>query len=197
MGDILRRVTITEFPSILAIAVGLAADCFAVAVSGSVSRRDHSRVDILRVSSSFGLFQGSMPALGWLAGRTIVGYVGKYDHWVAFVLLACVAGRMAWESFHYASNDTKKTDITRGLPLLILSIATSIDALAVGLSFAFLKVNMAVASLTIGTVAFGATAMGFIVGRKSNKIVGKRAELIGAIILVVIGLRILLSHIFS
>lgn len=183
-----------EFLSILAIALGLSADCFAVAVSGSIARRDHSRVDILRVSLSFGLFQALMPALGWLAGRTVVSYVANYDHWLAFILLAFIGGKMLWESFHSSSDDTKKTNITKGIPLLVLSIATSIDALAVGLSFAFLKVDMVVACLTIGMVAFIITVVGFIIGRKSSKIIGKRAELIGAIILIGIGLRILLSH---
>ena len=101
---------------------------------------------------------------------------------------------MLWESFHSSSDSAKKTNIAKGIPLLILSLATSIDALAVGLSFAFLKVNMLVASLTIGIVAFIITAAGFIIGRKSSKIIGKHAELIGAIILIGIGLRILLSH---
>ena len=135
-----------------------------------------------------------MPVLGWLAGRTIVGYVENYDHWVAFALLAFVGGRMLWESFH-SEHDTKKTDVTRGMPLLVLSIATSIDAMAVGLSFAFLEVNMVVASLTIGIIAFLITATGFVIGKKSGKMLGKRAELIGGIILIAIGLRILLTHI--
>jgi len=187
-------VSVAQFLSVLAIALGLSADCFAVAVSGSISKKDHSRVDILRVASSFGLFQALMPVLGWLAGRTIVGYVENYDHWVAFALLAFVGGRMLWESFH-SEHDTKKTDVTRGMPLLVLSIATSIDAMAVGLSFAFLEVNMVVASLTIGIIAFLITATGFVIGKKSGKMLGKRAELIGGIILIAIGLRILLTHI--
>jgi len=137
-----------------------------------------------------------MPALGWLGGITFVNYIGKYDHWVAFVLLVFVGGKMLWESFHSTSDGVRKTDITKGFPLLILSIATSVDALAVGLSFAFLKVNMPLACLTIGTVAFAVTATGFIIGRKYNKIIGKRVELLGAIILIAIGLRILLSGAF-
>jgi putative Mn2+ efflux pump MntP len=182
--------------SVLAIALGLSADCFAVAVSGSISRDGHSRLDILRVSLSFGIFQALMPVLGWLAGRTVVGYIADYDHWIAFFLLALVGGKMLWESFYPVEDASRKTDITRGLPLLVLSVATSIDALAVGLSFAFLDVNIAAASLTIGVVAFLATGMGFIVGKKSTRILGKRAELIGAIILIAIGLRILLSHLY-
>lgn len=185
-----------HFLSVLAIALGLSADCFAVAVSGSISRDDHSQLDVLRIASSFAIFQALMPVLGWLAGRTIVGYIAGYDHWIAFILLALVGGKMAWESFHPAEGESSKIDITRGLPLLVLSVATSIDALAVGLTFAFLDVNIAVASLTIGVVAFLATGLGFIVGKKSTRILGKRAELIGAIILAAIGLRILLSHLF-
>lgn len=185
---------LTEFLSTLAIALGLSADCFAVAVSGSVIRKDYSKIDVLRVALSFGLFQALMPVLGWLAGKTVVDYIGKYDHWVAFVLLVLVGGKMLWESFHSADENARKTDITKGLPLLILSVATSIDALAVGLSFALLEVNMLVASLTIGIIALVITAAGFIIGRKSHKLLGKRTELIGAVILIAIGLRILLSH---
>lgn len=187
--------TNVEFLSILAIAIGLSADCFAVAVSSSISGKDHSSVDMLRVSSAFGLFQALMPVLGWLAGRTVVGFIGKYDHWAAFVLLAVVGGRMMWEAFHSESDRVKKTDITKGLPLVTLSIATSIDALAVGLSFAFLEVNMVMASLTIGIIAFVVTIIGFTVGKKASKLVGKRAEAVGGIILIAIGIRILLSHI--
>ncbi len=183
-----------EFLSVLAIAIGLSADCFAVAISGSIARRDYSGVAILRVSSSFGLFQALMPVLGWLAGKTVVSYVENYDHWLAFVLLAFVGGRMIWETFHSTEDEAEKTNITRGMPLLVLSIATSIDALAVGLSFAFLKVDMAVASLTIGTAAFLITVTGFVIGRKSSKLIGERAELFGAVILIGIGLKILLSH---
>lgn len=186
--------TITEFLSILAIAVGLSADCFAAALGSSISKKEHSPIDILRVASSFGLFQTLMAVLGWLAGRTVVEFIGKFDHWVAFILLAFVGGKMIWESFQGDHDEVKETDNTRGFPLLILSIATSLDSLAVGLSFAFLNVNLVVASLTIGIVAFLITATGFIIGRKSGELIGKRAELIGGIILIGIGLRILITH---
>lgn len=183
-----------DFFSILIIAIGLSADCFAVAVSGSISRRNSSS-GIVHVSSSFGLFQALMPLLGWLAGRTVVDYIGSYDHWVAFILLAIIGGKMVRESFRPESGRQKEVDITRGFLLLTLAVATSIDALAVGLSFAFLKVNIALASLTIGAVAFVITMTGFMIGRKTSKLLGKKAEAIGGIILLGIGLRILLSHI--
>jgi putative Mn2+ efflux pump MntP len=135
-----------------------------------------------------------MPVLGWLAGRTIVDIIADYDHWVAFILLAAVSGRMFWEALHPDHSNEKTVDISRGFLLLTLSIATSIDALAVGLSFAFLNVNIAVASPVIGTVAALVTALGFYLGKKANKLIGKRAEIIGAIILLAIAFRILLSH---
>ena len=136
-----------------------------------------------------------MPVIGWLAGRTVVEFIADYDHWVAFALLAVVSVRMLRESFRPERSQEKKVDITKGFLLLTLSIATSIDALAVGLSFAFLEVNIAIASLTIGAVAFLITTIGFMVGRRASKIIGKRAEAIGGVILLAIAFRILLSHI--
>ncbi len=135
-----------------------------------------------------------MPVLGWLAGRTVVEHIADYDHWLAFTLLALVGSRMVWESFHGKDEHQKSTDITKGFLLLILSVATSIDALAVGLTFAFLKTNIVIASSTIGVVAFAVTTFAFLIGRKVSGLVGKRAEKIGGIVLIGIGLKILLEH---
>ena len=184
-----------DFLSILLIALGLSADCFVVALSGGISKVNHSLPRLLRVAFSFGVFQALMPVLGWLAGRTIVDLIADYDHWVAFGMLAVVSGRMLWGAFHPELGQGKEVDITKGLLLITMSIATSIDALAVGLSFAFLNVNIALASPIIGAVAFVATMIGFELGNKVGKSVGKRAEAIGAIILLAIAFRILLSHI--
>ena len=186
-----------DFLSVFLIALGLSADCFAVALSGSISNINHSWTRLLRVSFSFGLFQALMPVLGWLAGRTVVEFIADYDHWVAFALLAIVSGRMLWESFRPKRSQEKKVDITKGFLLLTLSIATSIDALAVGLSFAFLSVNIALASPTIGVVAFLTTTIGFMVGKRASKVIGKRTEAIGGVILLAIAFRILLSHILQ
>ncbi len=131
-----------DLASLFLIALGLAADCFAVAICTSVSLRTISPIQILRVSLAFGLFQGIMPVLGWLAGKTFVDIIAPYDHWVAFFLLAGIGGKMIWESFRECAEDEKKADNTRGWLLVTLSFATSIDALAVGLSFAFLEVNI-------------------------------------------------------
>ena len=184
----------TDFLSVLFVAVGLSADCFAVALSGSISMKIVSSWQVLRASLAFGLFQALMPVLGWLAGQTVVELVADYDHWVAFTLLALVGSRMIWESFRSRDGRSGNADITKGLLLLTLSVATSIDALAVGLSFAFLEINIALASVTIGVVAFVTTATGFVLGKKAGNLIGRRAETIGGIVLIGIGLKILLDH---
>jgi putative Mn2+ efflux pump MntP len=135
-----------------------------------------------------------MTFTGWLAGRTIVDLISEYDHWLAFSLLALVGGKMIWESLQRDSR-YRKWDVTKGFPLLLLSLATSIDALAVGLSLAFVEVNIASAASTIGIVALIVTATGLSLGKKVGSIIGSKAEMVGGIILIGIGLRILLEHI--
>lgn len=184
-----------DFGSILFIAIALSLDCFAVALGASTSAKVVSRFQIVRVALAFGIFQAVMPVLGWLAGKTLVDLISDYDHWVAFGLLVLIGGRMIWESFHSKANEGKERDFSKGLVLLTLAVATSIDALAVGVSFAFLSVNIAVAAFTIGIVCFVITGVGFLVGRKAGQVLGERAETIGGIILIGIGIRILLSHI--
>ena len=179
--------------SILLVALGLAMDCFVVAVGGSISMQSLSYNQVLRASFSFGFFQFAMAILGWLAGQTVAGLT-MYDHWVAFTLLLVVGTRMIWETLPSKGARRQFTEITKGVPLLTLSVATSIDALAVGLTFAFLKVNFVLAVVTIGIVSFVVTIMGFILGRKAGRLIGRRAETIGGLILIAIGLRILISH---
>jgi len=181
--------------SIFLIAVGLSADCFAVTLSGSISVGSITLLQKVRTAFTFGLFQGLMPVLGWLAGRTIVDLIADYDHWIAFTLLAFIGVKMIWESLRNNKEKQTSIDITRGLMLLTLAIATSIDALAVGLTFAFLEINMILASSLIGIVSFLVTILGFLLGRKAGNMIGKRAETIGGVILISIGLRILLTHV--
>ncbi len=184
-----------DFLSILLIAIGLSADCFAVALGTSIVSRTIVLVQVFRAALFFGGFQFLMPILGWLAGRTIVEYIADYDHWVAFILLAFVGGRMLWESFHEKDGHPKSTDVTRVFALLLLSVATSIDAFAVGLSFAFMKANIVIAASTIGVVAFIVTIVAFLIGRKVSGLIGKYAETAGGIVLIGIGLRIILEHV--
>ena len=188
--------TALDFLSILLVALSLSADCFAVALSGAAAMRRVLMAQLLRMSLSFGIFQTGMQLAGWFAGKTIVDFISGYDHWIAFGLLAFVGGRMVWESFHEENEAKEGVDITIGLPLIALSIATSIDSLAVGLSYAFVSIGIALPSILAGVVAFVITMIGFLLGKKVGEIFGRRAELFGGLVLIGIGLRILVEHLF-
>jgi putative Mn2+ efflux pump MntP len=183
-----------DFTTILFTAIGLSADCFAVALSISISRRGLSFHQFIRFPVAFGLFQAVMLVLGWLAGRTVVELIATYDHWLAFILLAIIGGRMIWESLHEKEEARTGRDINRWFTLLALAVATSIDSLAAGLSYAFLRVDIILAGTTTGITAFIITLIGHFIGNKVGAIVGKWAEIAGGVILILIGLRILLEH---
>ena len=185
------------FFSIIVIALGLSADCFAVAFGSSISLPQIPLNRILRTATSFGLFQAVMPTIGWFLGHNLVQFIESFDHWVAFALLVFVGIRMIWESLHKKEGDEKQVNITRGVPLLVASFATSIDSLAAGLSFAFLNVSIVMAVATIGVTAFIITGVGFFIGRKAGRYLGKWAETVGGIILISIGIKIILSHLFG
>ena len=182
--------------SIIFIALGLSADCFAVSLSGSVSMKSFTRFQVLRTAFTFGFFQALMPVLGWLLGQTVVDFISGFDHWIALLLLGFIGGKMIWESFQ-KKEEKQSLDITRGFLLVTLAVATSIDALAVGLTFAFIEVNVTLAVLIIGITAFVATIVSFLIGRKLGKLAGRWAELIGGLILLAIGIRIVVTHMLS
>ena len=176
------------------IAVGLGMDALSVAIGIGAAARTITPGSVLRLAASFGLFQFAMPLAGWLAGRTVADSIGRYDHWVAFLLLALVGGKMIRDSFRHEKERTHASDPTRGMTLLVLSVATSIDAFAVGLSFAFLKAPIVHAGVIIGIVCFLMTAAGMVFGRKLGKLFGKKAELAGGLVLLGIGIKILWDH---
>lgn len=184
-----------DFTSVFIIAVGLSADCFAVALSNSISQKTFSFLQSLRLPLLFGIFQSFMAVIGWLAGRSVIEFISGYDHWLAFGLLVIIGVRMIWQSFRDRDEDRGKKNMASWLILITLSIATSIDSLAVGLSFAFVEFNIVIASITIGVTAFIITLIGILIGKRVGVLVGERAETIGGIILIIIGLRILLEHI--
>ncbi len=185
--------TPVEFVSIFFVALSLSADCFAVALGGSVSVRKLRDFHVFRTALAFGIAQAVMPVIGWVIGHTVVDYVASYAHWVVFGLLAIVGGRMIREAFRDQNEGKESADISRGFLLVSLAVATSIDSLAVGLSFGVLETSIVYASLIIGLVAFLITVLGFYVGRKAGGLLGKRARIIGGIILIGIGLRVLLT----
>ena len=182
-----------SFFSILVIAIGLGMDAFAVAIGSGIALKSRSQAPVFRLSSSFGFFQFIMPVIGWSAGLTISTFIQDYDHWLAFILLAGIGGKMIYDALR-DGKEISHSDPTRGLSLLMLSIATSIDALAVGLSLAFLKVAIFYPSVVIGTVAFAMTWIGMAFGERFGRVFGKKVEIAGGLILLGIGVKILLEH---
>ncbi len=181
--------------SILLVAVSLSLDCFAVAVAGSISMRTVSHSQVLRVAFAFGLFQAGMLVIGWQVGQAVVDIIEAFAHWMAFGLLALVGARMIKESLESDDEDRPGTDITRGFALLSLSVATSIDSLAVGLSLGFLESRLMLAAVAIGSVAFLFTAGGFYFGERIGNLLGRWAEVVGGIVLIGLGIRIVVTEI--
>ena len=185
-----------DFITILLIAVGLAMDCFAVSLGIGCSAVKKDPRTVFRISFHFGLFQGGMTFLGWLAGSSIVTLIERFDHWVAFALLAWVGARMIRESFS-KDEEEDPCNPSRGKTLIMLSIATSIDALAVGLSLAFVDGSILVSSLVIGFTSLLLSILGLFIGGKLGCRFGKRMELIGGLVLIGIGIRVLLTHLLG
>jgi manganese efflux pump family protein len=186
-----------DFLSILLLAIGLSADCFAVTLASSVHLKKLNSIKVLRTALSFGIAQAAMPAIGWAVGRAVIDFIAGFDHWVVFGLLIIIGGRMIWEALRKHPHSQEPEDISRGWLLVSLALATSIDALAVGLSFAFLKTNILTACLIIGLVAFGITILGFFLGHKAGRLLGETARIIGGVILIGIGVKVLVSHLLG
>lgn len=182
--------TITLF----GIAVALAMDAFAVALATGLALSVMNGRHLFRLGFHFGLFQAMMPVIGWMAGMTIQAWIAAYDHWIAFFLLAFVGIKMIHEAFGDHGEDDPGCDPTRGWSLVMLSVATSIDALAVGLTLALLSVSVWLPSLVIGLVAGVLTVAGMLLGRRVSGIWGKRVEVFGGVVLCGIGVKILLEH---
>ncbi|PWB74927.1 manganese efflux pump [candidate division GN15 bacterium] len=180
--------------ALISVAFALAMDAFAVALAVGARLEKLSYRPVFRLSFHFGLFQFLMPIIGWLVGRQVERYVLSVDHWIALALLALIGGKMIWESFQHDGTESALADPTRKWSLIGLSIATSIDALAVGLSLALLDVQIVGASIVIGIVAAGMTLIGMRFGRALGERFGQRMELIGGLVLVAIGVRIVLQH---
>lgn len=179
--------------TILLIAVALGMDAFAVALSAGALLVTVNGRQAFRLSFHFGLFQFLMPVLGWFAGMQVLASISAFDHWIAFLLLVIIAGNMFRSAF--SREETRvHTDMTRGWPLISLSIATSIDAFAVGLGLAVLDYGIVLPSLVIGVVAAVMTITGIRLGVRLSARFGKRMECVGGLILLGIGIRIVLEH---
>ncbi len=179
--------------NLLGIAVGLAMDAFAVSIAAGLTLKTVGPRHMFRLAWHFGLFQFMMPVIGWWAGRRISDWVAAFDHWLAFGLLAFIGGKMLYEAAQ-GEERTHRADPTRGWLLVSLSVATSIDALAVGFSLALLGSGIWLAAAVIGLVACGFTAVGITFGARLLAPWARAADALGGAVLILIGLRVLLTH---
>jgi len=185
---------------LIGIAVGLSLDAFTVSVTNSTIIKNLELRHGLRMSVFFGFFQMIMPIIGWAAGLTFSQYIQGFDHWIAFGLLAFVGGRMIWSGLPMnkqtdSSNNENNQDC-RNLPtLFVLSIATSIDAMAVGLSFALIEISIIFPAIIIGIITFLMSLIGYFIGKRIGEKLDFKLEVIGGIILIGIGIKILFDHI--
>ena len=181
---------------IFMIGVGLSMDAFAASICKGLNMRRLSAKNMLIIGLFFGVFQALMPAVGWILGKQFEVYITSVDHWVAFALLAFIGGKMIYDVFHGDEDGccNEKTDKLDMKEVLTLAVATSIDALAVGISFAFLQVEILKAVSVIGVITFVLSAVGVAVGNMFGAKHEKNATLAGGIILILSGLKILLEH---
>ncbi len=177
---------------VLLIAVGLSMDAFAVSVTEGLAMKCFDRPRAFRMAFFFGAFQAVMPVLGWLAGARLSSVMQGVDHWIAFSILAAIGAKMIWESSRLKSSDQA---CDKGLGrVLLLALATSIDALAVGLSLSFLKVAIAGPAIVIGLVTFVICFLGVYIGNRTGHFFETRLEAAAGLLLIAIGLKIVFDH---
>jgi putative Mn2+ efflux pump MntP len=179
-----------DLATILPIAPALSLDCFAVALAAGIPGGEGRFREAGRIAIAFGSFQAGMPILGWVAGRSVISFISGFDHWIAFFLLALVGIRMIREGF---SGEAGAVSLTTG-PILLLAVATSIDALAVGVSFAFLDIGILVPCVVIGLATFAVSLAGALLGGAAAERWGRAMEVLGGLVLIGIGIRILIEH---
>ena len=178
---------------IAAIGIGLAMDAFAVSVCKGLSMKKIKWKSVIIIALYFGIFQALMPVIGYFLGSTFSTIVESVDHWIAFILLSIIGGNMIKDSTD--DEVEKRNDNVDFKTMIILSIATSIDAFAVGVTFAFFKVNLLMSISIIGLITFVLSVIGVLIGNKFGDKLQNKSELTGGIILIIIGLKILLEHI--
>ncbi len=181
-----------SFFELILTGAALSMDAFAVSVCKGLSARNPRAWDSVKTGLFFGGFQALMPLLGWLLGKQFESCITRIDHWIAFILLAFIGGKMIWEALRGGEEGDSGSFALR--ELLLLAIATSIDALAVGITFAFLQVNIWLSILVIGVITFALSVGGVWLGSRVGGKFHEKAELAGGAVLVLIGLKILLEH---
>lgn len=184
-----------DWVTVVLIAFGLAMDALAVSIAKGMTVNRNRRHTGLMLAGFFGGFQMLMPAVGWVAGYSLRDIIMGVDHWIAFGLLSFIGAKMIYDSSK--KDEIKDGETVRLHTALTLAVATSIDALMVGLSFAFLETSILEPILVIGIVTFGLSIAGFMFGCSIGKIFGSRIKILGGIILIAIGLRILIEHLLA
>ncbi|MBN1697529.1 MAG: manganese efflux pump [Spirochaetales bacterium] len=185
-----------DFLTVIGTAIGLAMDAFSVCIAAGCTIKKPTYRHYFRLAFHFGLFQFFMPILGYYGGILIEEMICCYDHWIAMALLSFIGGKMIWESFKKEDRNNDDKDPSRGITLIMLSIATSIDAAAVGFSLAALKSPVIIPAIFIGLICILFSVIGVFLGDKIGSKLGVWAERIGGTILIVIGLKILIEHMF-
>ena len=179
--------------TVLLIALGLAMDCFAVSIASGLAMKRMRVNNALEIAVFFGSFHAFMLLVGWLAGLSLMDFISGIDHWIAFGLLSLIGFKIIYESIRFESSE-KETDPLSVYVLLILSIATSIDALAVGVTFAFLNLSILTPIIVIGGVTFLLSFLGVFVGTRVGHLFERRIGIVGGLILIAIGVRVLIEH---
>lgn len=183
-----------DFCSILLIAIALAMDCFAVSIANGVRMKTFLLRPALWIAFSMGAFQALMPVLGWFLGDSFLGIVGAFDHWVAFGLLLFLGVKMIIDAFRTDETSVKGNFEVRWTDVVLMGVATSIDALAVGISFAMTEVPILFPVVLIGIVSFLFSIVGTCIGFRFGQLKRINVRLIGGIVLIAIGLKILFEH---
>lgn len=181
---------------ILLLAIGLSFDTFAVSLSSGICLPQIPRVQFIKITLTFAIFQSGLTLIGWIMGSGVIDYIGPYDHWIAFILLSYIGGKMIYEGISYEES-CDCVDLRDNRRLITVSLATSIDALAVGISLALINLdisNILIASIVIAAITALASTIGLKGGRRLGKLFGKRSEIVGGIILIIIGSKILIEH---
>ena len=186
---------IQTFIVVVVIAFCLAMDAFAVSVASTVAYKRLKIGHVLRMAFFFGLFQAVMPMVGYLAGESFKGVIAEYDHWVAFALLAGIGAKMIYESLKFKAIEEQANPASIGV-LIMLSIATSIDALAVGVTISLITEHILAAVAIIGVITFVLSYIGCEIGRRVGHFFEKRIETVAGVVLIGIGVKILVSHLF-
>ena len=183
-----------DIVSVVIIAIGLSMDSFAVSITNGLTIRNLNFRKVLIITLSLALFQALMPLLGWFVGSGAEKYITEFDHWIAFLLLSVIGLKMIIEGIK-KNGDSEKSDFK--IPILIgQSIATSIDAFAIGISFAILSSSILIPILIIGVVTFIFSLLGISLGKFFGNKFGKSVEIFGGLVLLSIGIKILIEHIY-